>query len=1146
MNNVTAILDLKGLVMHSYHASMSQEPIYGEIKEKINTASHGFTSFLSLYYDPIIDLVESPMNIIAVLDAGSLYRKTMYPPYKAHRSKVIHDPLEVAELEKLQASVKNFLASQGIPLVKVSNTEADDVVAYLVEKLQGQKLVYTVDQDLIALGNKADIMIRGVPTVDMKGVPPSCVTLFKSLTGDSSDGYPGVKGFGPKAWDSMVEGYGIDGMEELDDLITKGDSKSIKAIALQAENKAFRKAAGDYENWKLMHRVARLAPELCEGAKNQIDWFKRAPTLERLTSTMTDRDCPDLISKYSRDVYRTVLVTQDNLDDCLAEIRNLTPETPFVAWDYETHDPIKNPNYKTASNGRDYVSMLDSKVAGCSFAVGRNCNVVYYFAVDHRDTRNVDQSVVLEVIKHFETQAVEMVAQNISFEATITKNVFGHTLKYYLDTKLFSHHIDENNENGLKALSKRYLNYNQTSYAATLEAAGAKDMSEISGKQVLSYGADDSLVTAHLYHLFRFMTQLEGTYDFTKEFECPAVAPLVDAHIGGVKVDLAELERQKLIDEAMVVEKMAAIRETLEENCKGLNLEAVKALWADQGDYIKYKAKEALKAKNVAASTREISDAERQAETATLAKYREASIYTPYEEVITPRKVNLTVAGFRPVTKALGLPPIEKVTLLYISDWIQDNPSELAVLLKYMSNKDETKRDELRNYCAKYAGPAKVAYTGTELNMGSPPQNQALFYLMLGLPIRNRTKVQRGSMRDKAGFPGSPATDEAAVQFALANDCAEEPWKAQVLNDLLDYKSAATRLGIYWNPYPLWLDKDDVMHPGFNSCGTVTRRPTGSSPNLLQVSKGDVRKVFIPRSEDNVIVSVDFSSEELRIMAATCQDERFLSAYSGEQDLDLHALTGCGLAPLFLPRNPEVDPTLVLMDNPNLVNYAWFKQHQDDDSKLGKFLKNCRSMAKTANFGVCFGAGPATLALQLMIPLADGEIISEAMSRTYPGIEVWKAALYKEAKNTGYVTTAWGNRRHCGKNLAEGNRAETSRWERQLSNFVIQSTAADLLKVALVEIARNKTLEKHGARLIAPIYDELVIECPKATLQQCLSAICADMEQPIPGLSVPMVADCSFGPNWGTQYEVGNRPTQAVIDEALAKFEVQVQLTKAA
>ena len=296
-----------------------------------------------------------------------------------------------------------------------------------------------------------------------------------------------------------------------------------------------------------------------------------------------------------------------------------------------------------------------------------------------------------------------------------------------------------------------------------------------------------------------------------------------------------------------------------------------------------------------------------------------------------------------------------------------------------------------------------------------------------------------------------------------------------------------------------------------------------------------VREVFIPDDDDHVIVSVDYASQELRILANACKDETLLSAYQANPPLDLHALTGTGLVPLFAPRF-GIDIADCVLDNPKRANYAWFLEHFNDDTKQGKFLKTCRAYGKTANFGVANTIGPGKTSTQLMIPLADGELILQAMAETYPGIQKWKDAVYKQAANDGYVRTPFGSYRHCGRRLTVGSRAEISRMQRQLSNFLMQGTAADLLKVALTMMTRRGTLKTHRARLIGPIYDELLFHVPKATLHAFLLDICDDMEQEIPGQIVPMVADCSFGPSWGKQHEVGNRPSLDKVNETLEKI----------
>lgn len=1296
-----AILDLKGVVSHAFHASMTPEPIQGDVKPKINTATFGFTTFLKMYYDEVLKVVDAPMNIIACLDDGNVYRKSLLPEYKSGREKkkATEDPIEREQLAKCLELVKKLLVAQGAFLVRLPNQEADDIIAYLAKGLKGSKVIYTKDQDILALAGLPDtfVMYQNALTTSMKGVPPNLITLFKSIVGDTSDGYIGVKGLGESAWTKMVDAFGLDGMEQIDGMIANSDLKALKEAVKHNAIKPFIKCVDEYSTWNLMYKVAKLAPEICVTPKNLLEWVKRAPTIERLTSVLAEAGCRDLVGKYEGFCYRATLVTQGNLRACLAEIKQLLPETPIVPWDYETTDKVKNPNYVAACNGRDFVSMLDSSVTGCSFAFGTNLNHVFYFSVDHKGTDNVSQDEVLSMILDIERRDKPMCAQNVNFEATITRNVFGHELKSWFDTKLFAHHIDENTENGLKALSKSYLNYSQASYTDTLAGAEqenllgllsagnktpleflpeqAKDrdfwyerfrhdleeafndiaaeetgaaewtaftdskweeyssrvasrvlevhgetnipcwvqdflkpmklkgaspgqlestlpallagddvskslktlskqesysavnsvlktlyarlnpnqeatiadasvsvMADITGEQVLNYGCDDSLVTGHLFQYFAILSQLEETYDFVSQYECAATAPLMYAHIDGVKIDRVEMEKQKAKDEATVATKMAAVRATLNEHCTEPRLDAVEALLADQRDYITFKAKNEHVKKMSDTSSEAVQSAVKSALSKFKSNFLQLSFYQEPKVVKHFKPFIPTPKMFNDVAALLGLGPIATLSKVNISNWVEDNPSELAKILAPVPAAEMKARagdtyQALEDFCNEVIEVnTPSVMEGTELNFGSPQQMQALLYLLLELPIRVRTEPDKKSLRYKNGFEGSPSTDESAMQFALANDCEEHPWKAQVLKDLLDYRGANTRLSNYWTPYPLWMDENDKIHPGFNSCGTITRRPTGSNPNTLQVSKGDVRKVYIPDDEDHVICSVDFASQELRILANECKDPVLMSAYPADGNpLDLHALTGTGLTVLFCQRLGMEIAELTL-DGPKRAEYNWFKAHQDDDTPLGKFIKTCRAYGKTANFGVANTIGAQKTSMQLMINLEDAELILKAMDETYPGIQKWKSALYKQARIDGYVKTAFGSRRHCGRKLSQGSRSEISRMERQLSNFMMQGTAADLLKVVFATMHKRGTLKKHGARLIAAIYDELLFHVPKKSLHAFLQDICDDMEQDIPGAAIPMVADCSFGPSWGKQYEVGNRPSLETVNAALEKF----------
>lgn len=1135
------ILDLKGLVMNAYHTEMTHAPLVGNLKPEVNTAEKGFETFITKVFQPLLDAYESPIGIIAVLDDGATLRKTRYAGYKLKRSTKEKDKVEEAEIKKLLEWVGRFLAALGIPLVSLKGQEADDVIAYLAKNLKGLVTVYTNDNDLLALSSDTvSVFVAGKPKneiIDEAGnvIPAHLTSLYKSIIGDKGDEYGGVKGMGPKAWTALVEAFGIDGMEELEVLIRDNKRLELKAIA-RDNIKALQKLAEGWDEWQLMYWLARLHPEICSSSVAQLKWYKRAPTIERLEDALGRASALWMIEDFKPYTYQKILVTMDNLEDALADFKFYLRLSPCVAWDYETTDKVQNQNLRAASGNKNYVDVLAQEITGCSFALGPNLNQVYYFSVDHKDTNNVPKETILEIIKLCELGDKIMVAQNVAFEATVTQVQLGHTLKEWDDTKAFYHHIDENTEHGLKFLSKHYLNYDQMSYAATLEAASASVMAELTGEQVLGYGCDDSLVTAHLYQLASYLTQLEGTYDFIREYECPAVGSLIWPYINGAKLDFEEMEKQSTRDRETVKTTMAEMRRLLEEHCLNPNLDAVEVLFEDQKDYAIYKAcqKEGDKGKLIS----EALSVYRQ-------KLKDNSRYIPPFEVRTPVAFSPTPAKLSLVAAALGLPPVEKTTKGYLTEYLSDHRapgSKFLALLGPASAEFKAKEgsdyEALKAYCEEVLYDiAPVSIGGTEMNLGSPVQMQYLMYLLLGLPIRLRTKPQKDSLRRQAGLAGSPSCDDSAIDLALANDCGEgSEWKTEFLKLLQRHNSADTRISNYWNTYPLWADENHTIHPQFGCPGTVTRRPTGREPNLLQVSKEGVRDIFIPREEDNVIASIDFGSQELRTMAGVTKDANLLSAYMGPVDKDLHAMTACGIVPSVWYKYERVDFSQVILDG-QLVDYSWFKEHQDDLTPIGKMLKDVRGISKTVNFGVSYGAVAQTVSQQAMIPLDIAEMAVNGFHLAYPGVNLWKEDVYAFAKQFGYVATTYGSRRHCGNALNSGSFQERGRWERQLTNFLIQGQCADLLKVVLANAFKTGLWGRFNAMLLAPIYDEVLVELPKSQLHDFLHAIADLMEVYMPGIEVPMVADCSFGKNWGKQIEVGIRPTVEKVNEALAKLE---------
>jgi len=815
--------------------------------------------------------------------------------------------------------------------------------------------------------------------------------------------------------------------------------------------------------------------------------------------------------------------------------------------------------------------MMHSEITGCSFALGANCNHVFYFSVDHKDTKNLDKQVVLDLITHIEDLDIPMTAANILFEGTITKVQLGHTLKYHWDTtRLLHHHIDENDEHGLKHLSKRYLDYTQATYKDTLEAHGASNMSELTGEQTLDYGCDDSLVTAYLHNLFTWTLKLKGNYDFIINQECPAAQAFVKAHVDGVALDSEKIKELSEEDEKVMNLEMIKLRQLLSENCKNPNELAVDKLYQDQAPYIK--AKETDRALAAGETQKEIQASVKSKLESFRKQLQDGSYYQSYIVDTKPAEFSPTVKQLTAVTEKLGLPPYEKTTMIYVKEYCaqllgkdettpdvvedylldcngeytEDQKKFLRLLgpasTKSWKMKSSEEYLEFVTFCAGILDlPPTVTTQGTELNVDSPKQMQYFLYLLLGVEIRARTEPKRDSLRYRRGLEGSPGTDEYAMQMAIANDCLEQPWKKEVLESMMAYKDANTRRKNYWNVYPLWLQgsTDGLIHPGFNSCGTVTRRPTGSNPNLMQIAKGDVREIFVPRSKDNVLVSMDFSSQELRLTADRSGDKTFMDAYLGEVKKDVHAIGGTGILSVFMrSRGVKLDdyPDLKNSFNGQFVDYNYFlKVYKDPDHELNSLFEDSRYAGKTTNFLGIYGGGYTKLSASIGCTLDEAKAIMQAQDQVFPGVNAWKEMEIKQARVVGYSQTSYGNYRHLP-GIKSSDRAVSSRWERQAVNAAIQGTAADILKIVLTEMCQKRILERYDAYLIATVYDEILCEVPIKHLHPFFAETCQVMDVTPPGHKIPMVADCSFGRSWAKQIEIGEFPKLKTVNEALEKL----------
>lgn len=415
----------------------------------------------------------------------------------------------------------------------------------------------------------------------------------------------------------------------------------------------------------------------------------------------------------------------------------------------------------------------------------------------------------------------------------------------------------------------------------------------------------------------------------------------------------------------------------------------------------------------------------------------------------------------------------------------------------------------------------KVYFKGEpELNMGSPKQLQKFLYELLDLPVRLRNPLT-DVMRAEHIKEGSPKTDDLAVQFAMKYDI--DKGVNEYLEAMQALKTIATRRGLYYKPYKFmqhW--KDNNIHAQANQCATNTRRYSFSSPNLQQLPKKDegkqFREIVIPHTKGAVIVSLDFAGQELRVIADDSKDQNMLDCFIGENLKDMHGMTGSGIA-----RNKGWTTTYE----------EFIEVLKGKDKDLAAEAKDFRADGKKVNFTTEYGAQAKKLSETMLITESEAQAYINAKLAAFPRAEQWKKEIIAAAKGDGYSYTLLGAKRHLGPLFLSRDRFESSKAERQAVNFRIQSSSAEMTKLAMGRLWDSKIYQRYDARFIAPIHDELV---SSVVASQAYDFICekyAAMVAPYGGMVVPIVASISLGPNFGIQIECGEAPDRAVIEEAL-------------
>ena len=271
------------------------------------------------------------------------------------------------------------------------------------------------------------------------------------------------------------------------------------------------------------------------------------------------------------------------------------------------------------------------------------------------------------------------------------------------------------------------------------------------------------------------------------------------------------------------------------------------------------------------------------------------------------------------------------------------------------------------------------------------------------------------------------------------------------------------------------------IHTSFNQAVTATGRLSSTNPNLQNIPVRDergreIRKAFVPSDGDRLLLSVDYSQVELRLMAHLSGDEDMIAAFSHGEDI--HTATA---AKLF-----GVPPEQVTREQ--------------------------RRRAKTANFGIIYGISAFGLAQRLNIPRTEAKEIIDGYFATYPGVRRYIDKVIAGAREKGYVATLFGRKRMLP-DIRSGNAVVRALAERNAVNAPIQGGAADIMKLAMIAVHRELGRRGLKSKIILQVHDELVIDMLRSEEEQVRELVVRCMEGAAE-LRVRLIAECGVGANW--------------------------------
>lgn len=349
---------------------------------------------------------------------------------------------------------------------------------------------------------------------------------------------------------------------------------------------------------------------------------------------------------------------------------------------------------------------------------------------------------------------------------------------------------------------------------------------------------------------------------------------------------------------------------------------------------------------------------------------------------------------------------------------------------------------------------------GTQFNLSSPKQLSFVLFEKLQLSKGKRTKT---------GY----STDISVLEGLRGLH--------PVIEKIIEYRELSKLKNTYIDALPGLIDQEGKVHTTFLQTSTATGRLSSVNPNLQNIPVrsefgGKIRKAFIASSEKHFLLSADYSQIELRVLAHLSGDQKLKEVFS--KDGDIHTDTACRI----------------------------FKVSED------RVTSEMRRVAKTVNFGIIYGMSPYGLSQAISVSREEAQEYIQAFFTEHKQVKEYLEQVLEMGRAQGFVSTILGRRRYIP-DLKSSNKKLVQQAERMAINAPIQGSAADIIKLAMIELHRVLKQERLKSRLVLQVHDELVLDCPLEEREQISEIVRRTMSQAFP-LSVPLKVELKRGADW--------------------------------